>query len=238
MLLPRLPLIEDLTSGPVPSGSNLLVEFDPASNWYNATITIAAGWLETGGRVHYNVSVQQPDNVRSQLTRKGLNVPHLEREDRVRIYDWYWPTLGRKSTDKDPIPSLKVSDLSPVYSSWIKSGELGENAETLRVIDNASTLARFNDEKAYSEFVLTRVFPRAPVWKATLIFPLVRGLHTASFYNILEASADGVIDFKLEETERGVTRDTMRIRTMRNSAFTAGWHPLHMDENLEVTLEK
>lgn len=67
-----MPLFEELTTGPIPKGSNLLVAFDPASEWYNAALTIAAGWLESGGRVHHNATVQPPVAVRSQLNRLGL----------------------------------------------------------------------------------------------------------------------------------------------------------------------
>ena len=41
----RIPLIDDLAKEPVPPGSQLLVEYDPASSWYNAALAIAVGWL-------------------------------------------------------------------------------------------------------------------------------------------------------------------------------------------------
>lgn len=71
--VPRVPLIEDLTSGPVPAGSQLLVEYDPASQWYNASLTIMAGWLKTGGTGTYHTYAQPPDDVRSQLRRLGVD---------------------------------------------------------------------------------------------------------------------------------------------------------------------
>jgi len=67
MDVPRLELIEDLTSGAVIPGTNILVEFDPASQWYNASITMAAGWLKTGGSVSYIAHSQSPNDVRFQL---------------------------------------------------------------------------------------------------------------------------------------------------------------------------
>lgn len=72
--LPRLRLIEDLTTGPVPEGSTLLVEYDPASQWYNASITISAGWLKAGGKVDYDALAQPPDDVRAKLRGLGLEL--------------------------------------------------------------------------------------------------------------------------------------------------------------------
>jgi KaiC/GvpD/RAD55 family RecA-like ATPase len=234
--VPRIPIFEELTTGPIPSGSNVLVEFDPASEWYNAALTITVGWLQSGGRVHYNTSMQAPDAVRSGLKRLGLNPAILEKEDKLRIYDWYTMTLGGKSTDKAPLPSLKIQDLSPQYATWMKSGGLNEDATTLRVIDCDSTLARFNDERIWLEFILTRVYPRGPLYKATRISPVARGLHSDWAYRALESAADGIIDFKLDEAQDPPC-NLVRIRNMRNVRFDGKWHRLRVTDNLAVALE-
>jgi len=79
-------LIEDLTTGPIAPGSNLLVEFTGASQWYNASFTIAAGWLKTQGTVGYSCHAHSPDEIRSKLDRLGLNCEQLEREDNLFSY--------------------------------------------------------------------------------------------------------------------------------------------------------
>ncbi len=236
--MPQIPLFEELTAAPIPPGSNLLVLFDAASEWYNAALTISAGWLQTGGRVHYNTSVQSPGSVRSQLKRLGLIPEELEKEDKLRIYDWYSVTLGGKSKEeRDPVTSLKVQDLSPQYATWMKAGGLDEGPNTLRIIDTGSTLSRYNDEKLYVEFILTRVFPRSPLWKATLVSPWVRGLHSDWLYASLESGADGIIDFKLDATQDPAC-NLLRIRNMRNVRFDGKWHRLKVAENLAISLEK
>ena len=163
-------------------------------------------------------------------------VDELEREDRLRIYDWYSLTLGRKSTENHPAPSLKITDLSPEYSSWIKSDELGESKDTLRIMENGSVLARFNDERVFADFILTRVFPRSPVWKATIIASFVRGVHNESTYRVLEAGADGVVDFRLDETS-DPPENLMRVRSLRSAPYDGRWHKLKTAENMEVTME-
>lgn len=236
----RIPLIEDLTQGSVPLGSNLLIEFDPASQWYNSCITMAAGWVKDGGSVGYNGFIQHPDKVRMQLSRIGMNVDDLERNDRLRVYDWYTPTLGRKSKEKYGIDSLKVADQSIEFrlsEDDLNNPEEPEWPESLRIVDNFSTLARFNDEKSWIEFMLTRVFPIGSVKKSTLIFGIMKGVHSEWAYRQLEGSADGIIEFRLDEVG-GKARDIVQIKTMRNVHFNRELHELNVGENFEVTLKR
>lgn len=247
-------MIEDLTSAPIPRGSNLLVEFDPASEWYNASITVAAELLRAGEILGYNVMAQPPDRIRSQLSRLGVDVGELEKRPagRLRITDWYTATLGQpRSKEHYAIDTLKVADLSIMISTQmmrpakekIQLVGFGDNILdiSLRVFDNFSTLARFNDEKAWVEFILTRGYPLGTNLKQTQICGLIRGFHSDWAYKALEAAADGVIDFKLEEVADKVGEQAatiMRIRSMRDVPFDARWHRVKMGENFEVSLEK
>jgi hypothetical protein len=105
------------------------------------------------------------------------------------------------------------------------------------VIDNTSNLARFNDERLFVEFILTRQFPRGPIWKASLIDPIVRGLHSDWLYRALEAGTNGVVDFKLDEAGDSPC-SRVRIRNFRNAHFDGKWYRVRVEENFEVTVEK
>ena len=241
----RLALIEDMLSEPLPAGSNLLVEYDAASQWYRASLNIAREWLRAGGEVGYNVAAQRPENLRSQLTKAGLNVKELETDGKLEIWDWYSATLGQKSPEKfvGASTGLKAADLSIAIAKETKSflsgvdSGMGGNPEYLRIWDNCSVMARFNDDKAWVEFLVTRIFPSAFYTKSTLIVGVIRGVHNDWVYRQLEEAADGVIDFKIEEIGEE-TRDVVRIRSMRNVAFDRRWHRLKIGENFEVKLEK
>lgn len=246
--MPRIPLIEDLTRGAVPAGSNLLVEFDPSSQWHNAHVAMAASWLMTGGKVVYHIAAQPRERVRDQLRRLGVgNVEELEglhEKDpklTLTLNDWYSATIGRKTQDHwSIVPSLKVADLSIEWAQGEKeiSGLFQQpGPPVLRILDNVSCLARFNDEKAWVEFVITRLIPRATKWNQVTIIGLMRGLHSDWVYKNLEGTADGVIDFRLEEATEE-TQDLMRIRSMRSIGFDRKWHQLNVAANSEVTLEK
>jgi len=236
----RLALIEDLVSEPLPAGSNLLVEYDPVSQWYRASLNIAREWLKEGGEIGYNVAAQFPDNLRSQLVKLGLNVVELEASGKLEIWDWYTATLGQKSKEKlVGSNTLKAADMSiAIAEQELKPAIAGETyPEYLRIWDNCSVMARFNADKAWVEFVVTRVFPSAFHSKSTMIIGLTRGIHPDWVYRQLEDVADGVIDFKLDEVAEE-TRDVCRIRSMRNVAFDRKWHRLRIGQNLDVTLDK
>lgn len=96
---------------------------------------------------------------------------------------------------------------------------------------------RFNDEKAWFEFLLTRGIPIGAVRKSTLIFGLTVGVHSEWAYKTLESAVDGIIDFKLDETVNP-PRSMIRIRRLRDVAYDAGWHPLKTTKNFELILGK
>jgi len=82
--------------------------------------------------------------------------------------------------------------------------------------DNISMLARFNDEKSWVEFILTRILPGHRVRKSTGIVGCAKGIHSGWVYEQLEAAVDGIVDFKLEEVG-GEMMNFMRIRSMREN---------------------
>ena len=233
--MPRIPLIEELTTGPLPAGSTLFAEYDPASQWYNALGTIAAGWIKTGGKVEYYLTGQPPDDLRSQLKLLGLDIEVLEKDDRLRIVDVYTCQLGQKSREKYSYDSLKVADISIQYARDFM--RLAPTPEVLVVSDNFSNLARFNEEKAWVEYALTRAIPGRRSAKRTAIRGVMNGVHSDWVYKQFEGAVDGIIDFKLQDVGTK-TKNFIRIRSMRNVGFDSEWHPLKIGENFEVMLEK
>jgi len=235
--MPRIPLIEDLTAGPVQPGSNLLVEFDPSSQWHNASLTIAAGWLRSGGKVSYLAGSHPPDEVRERLTRMGLTPATLEETDQLWITDFYTAGVtGQKSKEKFAVDSLKVADIS----IWMGKEVTHEPPapEFLIIDDNTSNMDRFNEEKNWIELMLSRILPMAKRRRITQFTSILAGgVHSPWAYKQLEAAADGIVDFKLEDRNDEAV-NLIRVRSMRNVGFDSKWHVLRTGENCEVTLEK
>ena len=231
--MPQLALIERFLTDPLPTGLNILVEFDSKSQWYAASLTIAAEWLKTGGEVFYNSAVQPPELTRSSLNKLGVTVDSLEQEDKLRIYDMYTQTLGQKSNEKFTAP-LKLNELSIDFSQRVFRA--GTAPERLRIWDNLSVFARFNDEDRWVEFELTRRLPLSKIQKSTLILAIMRGLHSDRTYKQLEAAADGVIDFRFDETGDR-TRNLMRISSFRQVHFDSRWREVQFTNNYEAVIQ-
>lgn len=235
--MPRVPLIEDLTRGPISPGSYIYVEFDPSSLWYNATYTIAAGWLKSGGRVSYNVITRPPDEVRTRLRQLGVDVGALETDGKFRLWDWYSATLGQKSKEKLARESLKVADLSISFAKDAIEPASAIPPHSLVIMDNVSVLGTFNDEKSWIDFTLSRAIPNLRLRQITGIGGITVGLHSTAAYKRLEGAVDGVLDFKVDEVD-GELKTMMRIRVIRDLAHDSRWHQLNISDNLEVTIEK
>jgi len=240
--MPRLPFIEDLTTGPVPLGSQILVEYDSMSVWFNASLNVVAGWLRTGGRVEYLTYAQAPEDLRSRLKRIEPRIDDYEvkdaafRDSKFILWDGYSVTLGQKSKEKYAVESLKVSDLSLLFSQEVMRGQ-APPIGTLLISDDFSVLSRFNDEKNWVEFELTRQFPAGKLQIVTHLYGLLKGVQSEWTYKRLEAASDGVIEFKVDDAS-DPPRSLMRIRSMRSVGFDGRWHQLNVNENLEVSLGK
>lgn len=195
-----LPFVDELVKTPIAPGASILVEYDPTAAWYQASLNIAAGWLQGGGVVVYAVASQPPDDVRSQLAKLGVDVKRLESDDKLRLFDWYTATLGRKSTEKYAYYSLKAADLNLLYSKNMPGSGLTPDvhgmtattatdaisrivmgmasSDTLRILDDLSCLARFNEEKSWVELVRTRLIPLGRLQKSTGIGGIIKGIHS------------------------------------------------------------
>jgi len=240
-MIMRIPLIEDLTSEPIPEGSSILVEFDPASLWYNAAVTIAAGWLKDGGGVSFSAAGQSPDRVRTKLKRLGVDPARLESVTDVegtgmlRIWDWYSASTGAKSQERFAIGSLKVADLSIYYSQQQLHGP--PIPHRLLIIDDGSVLGRFNAENNWIEFDLSRIVPMARLRHARMITSMIRGVHSDAAVRRVEAAADGIVEFKLDESADPI-QNLIRVKAMKDIGFDGRWHRLKVLDNQEVQVIK
>ena len=182
----------------------------------------------------YHDYMVPPDNIRSKLNQMGLDVADLERKEKLQIWDWYTCQLGQKSREKYAHDSLKVADLSIQFSRVEMRRSM---PGALYISDNTSVPARFNDERVYVEYVLTRVIPSYAMNQSIGLRGLLKGVHSEWVYKQLEAAHAGNIDFTVEQVG-GDWKNFITVRSMRDVGHDSRPHPLKVDENLQVTFEK
>jgi len=183
--------------------------------------------------VLYAVADQPPNSIRSQLTRLGMDTGKLEANNVLQIVDLYTPTLGIKSAEKYSAPSMKVQDASIAWAKALKEGK--RFSDVLRIGDDHSVFARFNEDRAWVELIITRHVPLGPAMDSTAIVAYLRGVHPEWVYKRLEAAYDGVVEFKLDDSGEQMF-DLMRIASIRNVGFDRSWHRLNVEDNLRVKL--
>ena len=179
------------------------------------------------------MGVQPPEDLRSQLRRIEPATDDYEKKGKLKIWDLYAATLGRRSPEKYAVESLKVADLSVAYSR--DRMRLPPSPDLVEIVDDLTVFARFNDEKNWVEWELTRDFAAYKMTKVTNILGLIKGVQSEWAYKRLEAASDGVIDFKVDELS-DPPQHMMRIRSMRSVGFDGRWQPLSINENKDVVL--
>lgn len=248
-----IPILNNLVPDGVKPGTLFLVEFDPESQWLAVAATITAGYLRAGGRVSYTAQLRSPETVRENLIALGVDVSSAISEGRFLVDDYYSATLtgGRLDGGGPSVierieggtraRSVKVSDLSVQYLKDMKQGpESGVAFENwppgaLTITESASQLLRFNEEKPFLEWTISRINPNIRRAKRIFFMGFVRGIHTESFYKRLESDVDGVIDLRV--MERGEEwKNFLCVRSLKGQPHDARWHEIQIKRNGEAAL--
>lgn len=256
----NVPLLTQLIPGRIKPGTIFGVEFDPESQWFAVATTIAAKRLLENQYVAYLVMARPIDDVLQDLSALGVNVSEASKilsadgihRGPLDLIDWYTATLtgGRVATGESSegifeqieggrrVRSLKVADLSLHFLKWAKqSPETYEEqrAGDLVLMESCSSQMRFNEEKAYVEWMESRVNPQERRWKNITFQGFVRGVHSDWVYRRMEADWDGVIDIRVKD-EGGEAKSFLRIRSLKGQPYDGRWHEIEVKPNGEALL--
>ena len=238
----NLPIFESLLSVGLDYGTNLLVEFEPDTIWYDVSLAIAADALRKGLRTEYHTLQLGPTEVRKALNRLGLDVKKLEEEGILRIIDSYNVALGIGSPEEPATrnevfftKSLRLADWSVGFADQMKSVDEREK-RWLHIDDDLTPLLRHNDEKAIIHYWQTRMVPWVRAREALSIGAISPGVASESFYKQLEPLNDGIIDLRSRE-EGGLIGQYLRVRVIRGMQYDSRWLRVELlkDGDLKLT---
>jgi KaiC/GvpD/RAD55 family RecA-like ATPase len=237
-----LPIFERILPDGVEFGTNLLVEFEPDSAWYEASLTIVAQALRNGHKALYHTFQHPPADVEHDLKKLGLDLAKLQGDGFFEILDSLAVQTGGLNpvSQEEPIAkSLKIPDLSISAAQIIRKGRdegvPEEEKWWVHVDDNTAIITRYNPENNVLDFWRTRHFPFSRLTKEITIYSMLKGTVSETFLSQVETISDGIIDFKREDKEGEVVQ-LFRVRRMRGRKFNSRWQQLNVSETGEVTI--
>lgn len=242
----KLPLLGGVISGGLRFGANYVVEFEPQSLWYEASLTLVAQTLKAGHKSDYHTFTHVPGDVRVALAKQGLEIARLEENDTFRIWDSYTVQGGidvsakigmAQPRERVDLRSVRMSDWDRELPEELKAGLPQVDLERLHIDDNTSVLLQYNTEKEVIDHFRTITVPHARKSRLALIHSLVLGVYSENLYKQFESFCDGVIDFKSQE-EGGRLLQLMRVRFLRGERVDTGWRRLDVLEDGEVEIEQ
>lgn len=205
-----------------------------------------------GSRVQHLALARPREAIVRALTKLGVDVDACETLGLLRVDDAYSATLAQESTKDLPrVPvddryvrysTLKVADLSIDVSRVLKgqvslSKWSSDQTGVLFVSESLSPFLRFNEEKAFLEWMETRDIPLERKLGRVMLAGFAKGLHGESLYKRLENTMDAVIDVQV--MERGdEARSYLRIRSFKGQPHDARWHEIEIRPNGEAVLVK
>ena len=254
----KIPLLDELIPIGVKPGTMLLVEFDPESQWLSVATTIAARFYQQDRFVCYLSMARSPEDVKGSLSELGVDIPSAEKSARLVVEDWYSATLagGRlaSATNQgslfEPIKgglrvrSLKISDLSV---EWLKTSKTGPNKThdivdywptgSIVVVESLSSILRFNEEKAFVEWMESRVIPEERKGKRITLQGFVRGIHSEWLYKRMESASDGVVEIRVMERD-DEAKNFIRLRSLKGQPHDSRWHELEIHSDGGAKLDE
>jgi KaiC/GvpD/RAD55 family RecA-like ATPase len=253
----NIALLSQSIPGGILPGTMLLVEFDPESQWFSVAVTIAARFCRPDQRVCYLAMERSLEDVKDTFAALGVDVTTAIKNGYLVVEDWYSATLtggrtsepaGAQASIFEPIEgglrvrSLKIADLS---LEWLRTSKSGARAPydivefwpegSLIVAESFSGILRFNEEKAFVEWMESRVNPEERKRRSITIQGLVRGIHSDWLYKRMESASDGIIDLRVMEREEE-TKNLIRVRSLKGQPHDSRWHEIEIKSNGEAIL--
>ena len=238
-----VPLLEAAVPEGLRYEGNYLVEFEPDSVWYEASITIAARSVQRGQKTEYHSFHRDINDVKEALEALGLSVDKEVKKGMLRLIDSYTPATkdvkGRLREKTDFLANIapNIRDWSKVIKKQTVDGFEDRERKWLHIDDNTSLLLQTNDEETMLNGWRTVFIPWGRARRLITINGFVKGVASDTFYRKNESLYDGVFELAAEEKE-GRLIHRMRAKIFHGGSFDSSWKALHLLPRGEVVVSK
>lgn len=235
---PPVPLLTSLAGGGIGFGRIVLVEFQPGSLWFELTVTLAAQALTAGVPTDVHVFQHPPADVRRALRTQGVEVERCEASGQLRILDSYSVQTGLSVPEE--LAPYGFASGSLRMEEWKRASPrvLDDPKERRRIHldENDSVLARYNTEEEILDFFRTRAYEGARRNELLFVHAFAAGLHSARFFQEIEALADAILDLGRAEEVGGSFTYTVRARRLLGKNVDARWRTIGLGDRGEIVL--
>jgi class 3 adenylate cyclase len=236
-----VPFFEELVPEGMRIGGNYLVEFEPSSPWYEASVTIAARCVQNGLKTEYHSFHRSIADVKEALENLGLSVDRETERGMLRLIDSYNPESGQGTRRKLGGADFLASR-TPDVARWgrtikkqIASGFAERERRWVHIDDNTSLLLQSTDEESMLNGWRTVFIPWGRARELITINGFVKGVASEAFYRKNEALYDGVFDLVTNEKE-GRLEHFIRARRVPGESIDSRWKPLRLHSRGEVVV--
>jgi len=221
-------ILKNLILSPMATGFNLAIMGPPGVGKSTLCQELVREASKSGMKCLYVITNNPIAIVKDQM--REIGVAPIARNEPVIYVDMYSWLLGERSTERFQIDNASdVAALSVVLSSAAEtSGD-----KSFVAFDTLSTLLSYNSEELTVRFMKSHL-ARMKRHGNIGAYAIETGIHSASFYNEVRATFDGVLEMKLEEMD-GELRRFIRVYRYRGSHETK-WFRLLIGPGRDVKI--
>ena len=210
------------------SGFNLAIMGPPGVGKSTLCQELIKEACKSGIKCLYVITNNPIPIVKDQLREMG--VAPVARTEPVVYVDMYSWLLGERSPERFQIDNASdVAALSVVLSSAAETA----GDKSFVAFDTISTLLSYNSEELTVRFMKSHL-ARMKRHGNIGAYVVEAGIHSASFYNEVRATFDGVLELKLEEMD-GELRRFIRVYRYRGS-HESKWFRLLIGPNRDLKI--
>ena len=218
-------LLDNLLPDGLPASSTIVLLNDPGAGEENLLADLVGMRLESGKTVLYITLDNFPPNIRQSVSA------HITNSDvdwsSLLFVDCYSKTVGVES---DEIYAVDPENLSAI--SIALSEIMSKNPISTLVLDSFNTLIRKRGGHSAIEFLRVLV-ARSRQAKCLSILTMNRKAFHPAIVASAQDVADGVIEFKVEEGEKGIAY-SLRILKMVGTRHSTTWARYSISDESEL----